>query len=194
MSLVGKRILVEYNVGGLRLYYERLVVEWIREETYVVVMPDRDIYAEDPSISNPDIRTLKMKPSDRGLPAGVVAGEVYALPRWGENQLRALREEAARVAQEERGSSPPAAVVAPVLGGADGGALKWVGAEAVGQHALGKEIPVVTQQKVRGFMPCLAVRVSMWGASLRTRRRLLLEETRARSKSSSSGHEPSWPA
>lgn len=152
MSLVGKRILVEYNVGGLRLYYERLVVEWIREETYVVVMPDRDIYAEDLSISNPDIRTLKMKPSDRGLPAGVVAGEVYALPRWGENQLRALREEAARVAQEERGSSPPAAaaVVAPVLGGADGGALKWVGAEAVGQHALGEEIPVVTQQKVRG--------------------------------------------
>lgn len=177
MSLVGKRILVEYNVGGLRLYYERLVVEWIREETYVVVMPDRDIYAEDLSISNPDIRTLKMKPSDRGLPAGVVAGEVYALPRWGENQLRALREEAARVAQEERGSSPPAAaaVVAPVLGGADGGALKWVGAEAVGQHALGEEIPVVTQQKVRGSKAVHAlpaVRVSMWGASLRTRRRL----------------------
>lgn len=170
--MVGKRILVEYNVGGLRLYYERLVVEWIREETYVVVMPDRDIYAEDP-----DIRTLKMKPSDRGLPGGVVAGEVYALPRWGENQLRALREEAARVAQEERGSSPPAAaaVVAPVLGGADGGALKWVGAEAVGQHALGEEIPVVTQQKVRGSKAVHAlpaVRVSMWGASLRTRRRL----------------------
>lgn len=151
MSLVGKRILVEYNVGGPRLYHERLVVEWIREETYVVVTPDRDIYAEDLSVSNPDIRTLKMKPSDRGLPAGVVAGEVYALPRWGENQLRALREEAGRVAQDEGGSGPPAAaVVAPVLGGADGGALKWVAAESVGPHAVGEEIPAVTQQKVKG--------------------------------------------
>eukprot|EP00434_Breviolum_minutum_P014623 symbB.v1.2.012892.t1/scaffold898.1/size154235/12 len=86
-----------------RLYHERLVAEWIREELYVVVTPDRDVYAEDLSISNPDIRTLKMKPSDRGLPAGVAAGEVYALPRWGENQLRTLKEKAAAVAQEERG-------------------------------------------------------------------------------------------
>ena len=70
----------------------------------------------------PDIRTLKMKPSDRGLPAGVAAGEVYALPRWGENQLRTLKEEAAAVAQEERGLAPAvgAAPVAHGHGGADG--------------------------------------------------------------------------
>ena len=152
MSLVGKRVLVEYNVGGPRLYHERLVAEWIREELYVVVTPDRDIYAEDLSISNPDIRTLKMKPSDRGLPAGVAAGEVYALPRWGENQLRTLKEEAAAVAQEERGLAPAvgAAPVAHGHGGADGGALKWVAAEAMGQFSLGDEVSGVTQQKVKG--------------------------------------------
>lgn len=113
MSLVGRRVLVEYNVGGPRLYHERFVAEWVRDETYVVVTPDRDIYAEDLSISNPDIRTLKLKPSDRGLPAGVGAGEVYALPRWGENQMNSLKEEAARVAQEERGAAAPVGPVVP---------------------------------------------------------------------------------
>lgn len=153
MSLVGRRVLVEYNVGGPRLYHERFVAEWVRDETYVVVTPDRDIYAEDLSISNPDIRTLKLKPSDRGLPAGVGAGEVYALPRWGENQMNSLKEEAARVAQEERGAAAPVGpVVQHPVGPRDvgGGGLKWLAAETVGRHELGEEMSGVTAPLVKG--------------------------------------------
>ena len=153
MSLVGRRVLVEYNVGGPRLYHERFVAEWVRDETYVVVTPDRDIYAEDLSISNPDIRTLKLKPSDRGLPAGVGAGEVYALPRWGENQMNSLKEEAARVAQEERGAAAPVGpVVQHPVGPRDGGGggLKWLAAETVGRHELGEEMSGVMAPLVKG--------------------------------------------
>ena len=39
MALVGRRVLLEYDVAGPRVWHERLVLEWVREENYVVVTP-----------------------------------------------------------------------------------------------------------------------------------------------------------
>ena len=47
MALVNREVLLEYNVAGPRLRHDRLVMEHVANDTYVVLTPDGDIYAED---------------------------------------------------------------------------------------------------------------------------------------------------
>ena len=162
MALANRYALVEYNVGGPRLWHERWVTEHIEGDQYIVVTPDRDVYLEELGLLNDDIRTIRLRPAMGILPAGIVAGEVYPLPAWGANDLAALRDEARRAAEVERrriavvppapvaGAGPPAAAGAGVVvdsidekAGYTSGALKWLFAESsfgckFGQVALTK--------------------------------------------------------
>lgn len=114
---------MEYEVAGPRLYHERLVAEHVSGEQYIVITPDEDIYMEELSLLNPDLRSLRVKPSDAVLPGGIGAGEVYPLPAWGANGLVRLREAARVEGERERAGVAPVAAgapVAPVRGGGIG--------------------------------------------------------------------------
>ena len=83
MALVNRYILVGYyDVGGPRLWHERLALEWISDENYVIATPDRDVYVEQLSLLNGDFRGIRVRAGQGVLPAGVNAAEVYPLPAW----------------------------------------------------------------------------------------------------------------
>ena len=73
MALVGRYALIEYDVGGARLWHERWLLEWIAGDEYVVCTPDRDIFVEELSLVNSDIRTMRLRPAANVVPGGVVA-------------------------------------------------------------------------------------------------------------------------
>lgn len=125
MALVNRRVLIEYDVAGPRLWHERMVAEHVGQETYIVITPDQDVYPEDLSLLNPDIRTLRVKPSDAVLPGGVVGAEVYPIPGWGLHEIARLREQARQLAEQERRGIAGAAPV-PVAPAAGGGAAPAV--------------------------------------------------------------------
>ena len=171
MALANRYALVEYNVGGPRLWHERWVTEHIEGDQYIVVTPDRDVYLEELGLLNDDIRTIRLRPAMGILPAGIVAGEVYPLPAWGANDLAALRDEARRTAEAERrrigavapapvaGGGAPAAVAAAVVvdsidekTGYASGTLKWLFAESsfgckFGQEARGVAVALTKGAK-----------------------------------------------
>lgn len=93
MALVGRYALIEYDVGGARLWHERWLLEWIAGDEYVVCTPDRDIFVEELSLVNSDIRTMRLRPAANVVPGGVVAAEIYGLPAWGPNELQTIRDE-----------------------------------------------------------------------------------------------------
>lgn len=165
MALVNRRVLVEYEVAGPRLFHERLVAEHVSGEQYIVITPDEDIYMEELSLLNPDLRSLRVKPSDAVLPGGVGAGEVYPLPAWGANDLIRLRDAARVEGDRERAGAAPVAAVAPLAAVGAGhhvvepkdddisfpaGTLRWLAAEAIDGVKYGQEISGVANALVKG--------------------------------------------
>ena len=164
------------DVAGPRLWHERMVAEHVSQETYIVITPDQDVYPEDLWLLNPDIRTLRVKPSDAVLPGGVVGAEVYPIPGWGLHEIARLREQARQLAEQERRGFAAAAPVpvAPAAGGgaapavhraADqsrgeeaseepptypAGSVKWLAAESIEGIRYGQEVGAVVAPLVKG--------------------------------------------
>ena len=166
MALVNRVVLVEYDVGGPRLWHERQVLEHVHGDSYVVVTPDRDIYSEELGLLNPDIRHIRVRPGPGIVPGGVNPAQIYGLPAFTAAEIAQYQAEAQRVAAQDRGGlgvgPAPAAVPAPqasaaVAAGAGGavddfpgGTLKWLAAECTASFSYGQEIPGVIAALVKG--------------------------------------------
>lgn len=124
MALVDKHVLIEYDVGGRRLWHERWAVEHVQGDNYIVVTPDSDVYMEELGLFNSDIRAIRVQPAACVVPPGVDARSVYQLPAFNAQQTSDLRAEARRVADQERQAVagvaavavPPAAAAAAIPG------------------------------------------------------------------------------
>ena len=123
MALTNRVALIQYDVAGPTINHERLILDHIEQDDYIICTPDRDIYAETMSPLNPDLRAFRVRPRPNRLPPGVVAAEVYGLPNWSAAELNAIKADAAAEAVAERrrrniggpgGGAAPAAVAAPV--------------------------------------------------------------------------------
>jgi hypothetical protein len=57
-----------------------MVLEWVSEENYVVVTPDRDIFMEQLSVLNDGLRSIRVRAGAGAVPPGVNAAEIYPLP------------------------------------------------------------------------------------------------------------------
>ena len=79
MALVNRYVLLEYDVGGARLWHERLALEHIRDDVYIVLTPDRDIYAEELGLMNGDLRNIRVRAAQGAIPAGVAAGQIMEM-------------------------------------------------------------------------------------------------------------------
>lgn len=164
MALVNRHLLVEYDVPRPKLWHERIVAEHVTGENYIVITPDQDVYMEELSLLNTDIRAIRVKPDANTLPAGVRGNNVYPIPNWPAATLANLMDEARRTADQERragavgGGAPvapaPAAVQAVVAAGSPqefgAGIVKWLAAEKSGGLEYGAEVPGVTLPLVRG--------------------------------------------
>ncbi len=175
MALVGRFGLLEYDVPGPRVVHERMIAEHIQDDDYVVITPDEDVYVETMSVLNPDLKSFRVRPRAGALPPGVVAGEVYALPHWGNADLVRLRGLASAEALAEKGrrglgggavvaahppiaGPPPVAAVQPEKSDEDPpgakeshpGVLAWVAAEACGPWKYGDVVVGVVQPAVLG--------------------------------------------
>lgn len=126
MSLANRIALVEYDVAGPVLNHERLILDHIEHDDYIVCTPDRDLYAETMSALNQDLRAFRVRPRANVLPAGVNAAQVYALPNWNAAELAAIRADASveAIAERQRRNIAP--------GGAGGAAAVAVAPAAVG--------------------------------------------------------------
>ena len=170
MALVNRHILVEYDVGGPRLWHERWALEHVGGDSYIVVTPDRDIYSEDLGLLNSDLRGIRVRPAPGVVPPGVNAAEIYALPMWNVGEVQAIRDEARQVAlQERQAAGAPAAQAVPVAavgvaalpavagpfvpaGAAPHacGVLKWMAAETAAGYRYGDPVVGVTAASARG--------------------------------------------
>ena len=61
MALGNSRLLVFYDVPGPSLWHERMVMDHVEGEEYVVATPDQDVYVEELSLGNSDLRALAVK-------------------------------------------------------------------------------------------------------------------------------------
>lgn len=102
MALVNRYVLLEYAVGGPRLWHERWVLEHIINDEYVVATPDRDVFIEDLSLLNDDLRNIRVRAAPGQVPAGIAAAQIYGVPAWNGAEPGALRAEARQVAEEGR--------------------------------------------------------------------------------------------
>eukprot|EP00438_Fugacium_kawagutii_P004403 Skav208531 [mRNA] locus=scaffold3037:66464:70014:+ [translate_table: standard] len=157
-------VLLEYDVGGPRLWHERWVLEHVANEEYVVATPDSDVY-EDLSLLNDDLRGIRVRAGPGVVPPGVTANQIYPLPAFSVAEEAALRAEATRVAQQERlarrggapapavGGAPAVAGVGALAGGGwafPAGTLRWLAAEKLGDREYGVEVAEVLLPKVKG--------------------------------------------
>lgn len=156
MSLLNRRVLVLYDVPGPDLWHERLVLQHIAGEDYVVATPDADVHYEELSLLNPDLKGIRVKPNAVALPAGIAAAQVYALPAFSAAEMRNLQDEATRVLAAEQAlrgvavAPAAAAAAAPAAGGFVAGTLFWVAAETFGDYKFGDVVPGVLANLVRG--------------------------------------------
>ena len=160
MALVNRYVMVQYDVGGPVLWHERWVLEHIERDEYVVVTPDEDIYVEELSLLNSDLRSIRVRAAQGAALPGIPAAEMYELPAWTAAQVAPLRAEASRVAAAERGQRGGGAVAAAPVAGAAGaaaiaqahpvGVLRWLAAETLGDRQYGNEVVEVTVPKVKG--------------------------------------------
>ena len=158
MSLLNRYVLVRYNVGGPELWHERLALEHVAGEEYVIVTPDRDLYVEELSAANEDLIGVRARPARGVLPPGIAAAAVYPLPPWTAAELTAIRGEARQLLAAERnqrGGGGGAPVAGPAEAEAAGkgkvvepymtGQLKWLSCEKCGNFVYGQEIAGVTE-------------------------------------------------
>lgn len=173
--LSNRLALLEYDVPGPLVIHERMILDHIGADEYVVCTPDRDIFVEQLSVDNSDLRSFRLRPGPHQLPPGVALGNVYGLPAWTAAEVASIRDEAARLAATERAArgagagavvAVPAggavAVAAPAVpapppdnkppGAADlvGGVLYWVAAECIDGYRYGQVVDSVADAKTLG--------------------------------------------
>ena len=102
MALLNRQVLVCYDVPGPELWHERLVLEHVTAEEYIVATPDRDVYCEQLSLLNDDLKGIRVKPSPNALQGGINPGLVYPLPLFNAGEIAGLRLEAQRELATER--------------------------------------------------------------------------------------------
>lgn len=162
MSLLNRYVLVRYNVGGPELWHERLALEHVSGEEYIIVTPDRDLYVEELSAANEDLIGVRARPARGVLPPGIAAAAIYPLPPWTAAELTAIRGEARTMLAAERnlrggGGGAPVGGVAEADGAGTGkvvdpyspGQLKWLSCEKCGNFVYGQEIGAVTEALVK---------------------------------------------
>ena len=120
MALVNRQVLVLYDVPGPDLWHERLVLQHIDHDDYVVASPDQDVFYEELSLLNVDLKGIRVKPNANTLPAGIAAAQVYPLPAFTATDVATIRGESLRVLAEERvarGLAVVPAAAAPLAAG-----------------------------------------------------------------------------
>eukprot|EP00438_Fugacium_kawagutii_P025616 Skav209719 [mRNA] locus=scaffold528:209114:215555:- [translate_table: standard] len=162
MALLGRQVLIEYDVGGPRIWHERYPLEHLEGDNYVILTPDGDVYSEELGPLNADVRSIRVRPAAGVAPAGMRPASIYAMPAWTANELATHRDEARRVAdQERRGAAPMVAppvqaamaVAQPGIMAVDfaAGTLKWLAAESKGSYVFGQEVAGIGLAMARGF-------------------------------------------
>ena len=77
MALVNRKVLLLYDLPGASLWHERLILQHVSNEDYVVATPDLDVFVETISLSNEDLKGLRILPRSGAMPAGLRAGGQY---------------------------------------------------------------------------------------------------------------------
>ena len=85
--LVNRIALLEYDVPGPTVIHERMVIEHVINDEYVVCTPDRDIFVEQLSVENQDLKSFRLRPSASQLPPGVSPAQLYSLPAWNPGEV-----------------------------------------------------------------------------------------------------------
>ena len=162
MSLLNRQVFVLYDVGGPPLWHERMVIEHVHFELYIVATPDQDVYAEELSLLNPDLRGIRVRPGPGILPPGLTDPETYPLRVFTVAEVANLRSLAAAELQAERASRGLAAPGAPVAAAGsrdevrqagsvfNEGTLYWLAAEQTGDYKFGDEVRGVAAVAVKG--------------------------------------------
>lgn len=159
MALVNRRVFVLYDVGGPPLWHERLAMEHVAQEIYIVATPDQDVYGEELSLLNPDLRGIRVRAAPGVLPGGLNAGITYQLPAFSAAEMANLQRLAQQELAAERavrgvGGGAPLQAPAPAVSSSDKvfvkGTLYWIAAEKVGVFNYGDEVAGVVQAKSRG--------------------------------------------
>ena len=150
--------LVYHNYGERPLiYHERLVIEHVEQNDYIIATPDRDVYLETLDNSNPDLESFHVGGAGGALPHELRRRNVYGFGVLSARDYRALQDAGHREAVAERArrglAAPAAAMAAPAQAqGANPGAPAaaaavddkiWVFAEMVAGHLIGEEVTVV---------------------------------------------------
>ena len=140
---------MQYDVPGPILWHERLVLLHVERDEYIICTPDADVYVEDLSIMNDDLRGIRLKPSPAVLPPGIAPGQVYGLPAFSAAEIALMRATATTLLGQERVTRGLAAVGAGRAGEAAGAApivnsptvepdvLYWLAAETLGSYKHG---------------------------------------------------------
>ena len=157
MALLNRQVLVCYDVPGPELWHERLVLEHVTAEEYIVATPDRDVYCEQLSLLNDDLKGIRVKPSPNALPGGINPGLVYPLPLFNAGEIAGLRLEAQRELATERAARGlgvgGAVPVNQAAGGSNdfmAGTLYWVACEKVRGLNYGDNVLGVNAVSVEG--------------------------------------------
>ena len=171
--LTGRFALLEYDVPGPIVMHERMILDHVESDDYVVCTPDRDLFVEQLTVENSDLRSFRLRPQPHQLPPGVPLGRVYALPAWNAGEIAAIKDEARRLAQAEKAQrglaqaggvgpplGPPVPVATAVLAEAGSGGAgvhqltpgvpTWVAAEAAGGFFFGQVVDGVQSPAVLG--------------------------------------------
>lgn len=148
MALVNRVALLEYDVPGGVVIHERAILQHAVDDEYAVLTPDGDVYIEEMSVSNADLRSFRLRPAPGVLPPGVNPATVYSLPVFTPAQMAGFRAEAQREVAAALAWRGGAGVVA---GGVNQPALP--GPMPAGQHPGANRTPGVLQwlaAEVRG--------------------------------------------
>jgi len=149
MSLLNRQVLVLYDVGGTDLWHERLPLEHVTGDGYIVVTPGQDVYYEELGLFNDDLNGIRVRPRPGIDPPGIPAAQIYALPAFSAAQLANLRAEAARELQTER-------------------AARGIG-QAPAQKRFRFSVQVSKLVRCIGW-PRTQLPIAIWGSSCRSRR------------------------
>ena len=96
MALVNRVALLEYDVPGGVVIHERAILQHAVDDEYAVLTPDGDVYIEEMSVSNADLRSFRLRPAPGVLPPGVNPATVYSLPVFAPARVAGFRAEARR--------------------------------------------------------------------------------------------------